>query len=119
MFKLQRFVKITCGETGIIRFAYDRLREGFNPTKSLSLRAPLFYFSEKCERRLSLFLRNKKAAFRGFLHDWRRDWDSNPGYTFGVHTLSRRAPSTTRTPLHYIYDLGSQIYDFYQINLKS
>ncbi len=29
----------------------------------------------------------------------RRDWDSNPGYTFGVHTLSRRAPSTTRTPL--------------------
>jgi len=29
----------------------------------------------------------------------RRDRDSNPGYAFGVYTLSRRAPSTTRTSL--------------------
>ncbi len=29
----------------------------------------------------------------------RRDGDSNPGYPFGVHPLSRRAPSTTRTSL--------------------
>jgi hypothetical protein len=29
----------------------------------------------------------------------RRGWDSNPRYPFGVYTLSRRAPSTTRTPL--------------------
>ena len=29
----------------------------------------------------------------------RRERDSNPRYTFGVYTLSRRAPSTTRTPL--------------------
>jgi hypothetical protein len=28
----------------------------------------------------------------------RRGWDSNPGYV-SVHTLSRRAPSTTRSPL--------------------
>ena len=30
---------------------------------------------------------------------WRRGWDSNPRY-LAVHTLSKRAPSTTRTPLH-------------------
>ena len=30
---------------------------------------------------------------------WRRDGDSNPGYPFGAHPLSRRAPSTTRTSL--------------------
>src|SRR3569833_198336 len=29
----------------------------------------------------------------------RRGRDSNPRYAFGVHTLSRRAPSTARTPL--------------------
>ena len=29
----------------------------------------------------------------------RRGWDSNPRYPFGVYTLSRRAPSTTRPPL--------------------
>lgn len=31
----------------------------------------------------------------------RRERDSNPRYPFEVYTLSRRAPSTTRTPLHY------------------
>lgn len=30
----------------------------------------------------------------------RRERDSNPRYTFGVYTLSRRASSTTRAPLH-------------------
>ena len=30
---------------------------------------------------------------------WRRGRDSNPRYPFGVHTLSRRAPSTARSPL--------------------
>ena len=29
----------------------------------------------------------------------RRGRDSNPRYPFGVYTLSRRAPSTTRPPL--------------------
>jgi len=28
-----------------------------------------------------------------------RERDSNPRYPFGVYTLSRRAPSATRTPL--------------------
>src|SRR5215210_6344547 len=30
---------------------------------------------------------------------WRSGWDSNPRYAFGVYSLSRRAPSTTRPPL--------------------
>jgi hypothetical protein len=30
---------------------------------------------------------------------WRRGRDSNPRYAVNVHTLSRRAPSTARTPL--------------------
>ena len=29
---------------------------------------------------------------------WRRGWDSNPRYV-AAHTLSKRAPSATRTPL--------------------
>lgn len=33
------------------------------------------------------------------LKDQRRERDSNPRYPFEVYTLSRRAPSTTRTPL--------------------
>src|SRR3954463_5913310 len=32
--------------------------------------------------------------------NWRRERDSNPRYVISVYTLSRRAPSTTRTPLH-------------------
>ena len=35
----------------------------------------------------------------------RRGRDSNPRYTFGVYTLSRRAPSATRTPLHCLKKL--------------
>src|SRR5688572_28531570 len=31
--------------------------------------------------------------------DWRSGRDSNPRYAFGVYSLSRRAPSTTRPPL--------------------
>jgi hypothetical protein len=32
----------------------------------------------------------------------RRGRDSNPRYTFGVYTLSRRALSTTQTPLRLV-----------------
>ena len=31
--------------------------------------------------------------------EWRSGRDSNPRYAFGVYSLSRRAPSTTRPPL--------------------
>ena len=43
----------------------------------------------------------KRGAQSGtpFLFIWRRGWDSNPRYGVTVHTLSRRAPSTARTPL--------------------
>ena len=41
----------------------------------------------------------KKAPVRGLIYGWRRERDSNPRYAVSVYTLSRRAPSTTRTPL--------------------
>ena len=31
----------------------------------------------------------------------RREWDSNPRYPVKVHTLSKRAPSASRTSLHF------------------
>ena len=43
----------------------------------------------------------EKNLNRGFDlgSDWRREWDLNPRYAFGVHTISNRAPSTPRTSL--------------------
>ena len=42
----------------------------------------------------------KKATLRAaFFGMWRRERDSNPRYAINVYTLSRRAPSTTRTSL--------------------
>ena len=35
--------------------------------------------------------------------NWRRRGDSNPRYAFGVYSLSRRAPSTTRPPLRMLW----------------
>ena len=35
----------------------------------------------------------------GYIFVWRRERDSNPRYAINVYTLSRRAPSATRTPL--------------------
>ena len=41
---------------------------------------------------------NKKGGRQApFYFFWRGEWDSNPRYV-AVYTLSRRAPSTTRTP---------------------
>ncbi len=85
-----------CGETGITRFACDR-RLGGRQTKNPALCACFFVFP-KTRKQVSGFLQNKKTAFQR-VFCLRRDWDSNPGYPFEVHTLSRRAPSTTRTPL--------------------
>ncbi len=36
---------------------------------------------------------------------WRSGRDSNPRYAFGVYSLSRRAPSTTRPPLRIALEL--------------
>ena len=41
----------------------------------------------------------KMPAQGGHFHIWRRERDSNPRYAINVYTLSRRAPSATRTPL--------------------
>ena len=51
--------------------------------------------------RPSVHRTNKKApACTGaFSFVWRRERDSNPRYAINVYTLSRRAPSATRTPL--------------------
>ena len=38
----------------------------------------------------------------GRAKNWRRERDSNPRYPFGVHTLSRRAPSTARPSLRVL-----------------
>ncbi len=38
-----------------------------------------------------------------------RGRDSNPRYTFGVYTLSKRAPSTARPPLYNITIIAEQI----------
>ncbi len=37
--------------------------------------------------------------WRSLFGIWRRERDSNPRYAINVYTLSRRAPSATRTPL--------------------
>lgn len=67
----------------------------------------------RCPRTDSL---NKKCPVRGI--GLQRGRDSNPRNAFGVYTLSRRAPSTTRTPLcegakivkaHRYYPKGIQI----------
>jgi site-specific DNA recombinase len=39
------------------------------------------------------------GAVPSFVPKWRSGRDSNPRYAFGVYSLSRRAPSTTRPPL--------------------
>jgi hypothetical protein len=54
-----------------------------------------------CQSLLSLRLKlgQKKMPPAGVAFLWRRETDSNPRYPFEVYTLSRRAPSTTRTPL--------------------
>ena len=45
---------------------------------------------------------NQKAPKRGpSSSNWRRGRDSNPRYAINVYTLSRRAPSATRTPLQF------------------
>ena len=47
-----------------------------------------------CLHRQARLLHTKNPA--DYQQDSRKDGDSNPGYPFGVYTLSRRASSTTR-----------------------
>ena len=48
---------------------------------------------------MQLFTKKGLMYLRPFCYFWRRGRDSNPRYGVTVHTLSRRAPSATRTPL--------------------
>src|SRR5262245_30499868 len=50
-------------------------------------------------RRGSTVTDRARCRARASSNGWRRGWDSNPRYPFGVHTLSKRAPSAARTPL--------------------
>ena len=43
-----------------------------------------------------LIIYNKTPHRAGFSCKWRIEWDLNPRYPLGVHTISNRAPSTTR-----------------------
>jgi hypothetical protein len=50
------------------------------------------------------------ACASAFLNSWRRGWDSNPRYPCGVHTLSRRADSTSsRTSPHTVIPEPSEL----------
>src|SRR5690606_29126466 len=61
-----------------------------------------FYFFAFAEANASKRSKIKKSQpTAGISIAWRRGRDSNPRYPFGVYALSRRAPSTTRTPLHF------------------
>ena len=48
----------------------------------------------------SVWVTRRPEGRRGTI--WRRVWDLNPGYAFGVYTISNRAPSATRTTLREI-----------------
>ena len=45
-------------------------------------------------------------SVRIYVPGWRRGRDSNPRYPFGVYSLSRGAPSTTRPPLRATHGLS-------------
>ena len=47
-----------------------------------------------------LIIHNKTRHKGGLSCKWRIEWDSNPRYPLGVHTISNRAPSTTRPSIH-------------------
>ena len=47
---------------------------------------------------------NKERGLMAPFFIWRRERDSNPRYGVTVYTLSRRAPSATRTPLRKTTD---------------
>jgi len=52
-------------------------------------------------QKISLFWETRSRQETG---KWRSGRDSNPRYAFGVYSLSRRAPSTTRPPLRMLWN---------------
>ena len=49
-----------------------------------------------------------------FFRKKQRGRDSNPRYACGVYTLSRRTPSTTRTPLSMLF-LNAKVTNYFSI----
>ena len=99
------------GETGILRQRRIRRRSSAMPycrRRTPPLRYPGFLFAVWPPPSSSAALRRtgRRTTTRHFSHckKWRRDWDLNPGY-LAVYTLSRRAPSTTRTSLRLLTSL--------------
>src|SRR5690554_5546527 len=75
-----------------------------------------FQFARLTTVRLAV-LETKKARRVVGLHGlWRREWDSNPRY-LAIHTLSKRAPSATRTPLLFRDCKLMHLCDYVQIYL--
>ena len=55
---------------------------------------------------------DEKDCFRpwGRRNNWRRERDLNPRYAFGVYTLIRGAPSTTRPSLQYLPEIFCSLF---------
>ncbi|MFM1898292.1 MAG: hypothetical protein RL577_532, partial [Bacteroidota bacterium] len=89
-----------CREEGISSLR-SLIPKGENQTPAKPAAAqPFFMFFWLRSSILGLPFEHKKSPdFSELCRVLQRGRDSNPRYAFGVYTLSRRAPSTTRTPL--------------------
>ena len=84
--------------------------------KTLNLSELFDFFDAALQiRRSATHADTKKPPPGRFFCIWRRERDSNPRYV-AVYTLSRRAPSATRTPLLYkpriVRERGRRVNDF-------
>ncbi len=75
---------------------------GFNTKEAYMLRTLFCWLIRFVQASLTHRLKQQNPAIAGLLLCWRRGRDSNPRYAQHVYTLSRRAHSTTLTPLRVI-----------------
>ena len=54
-------------------------------------------------------LLHKNTRARRVFCNWRRERDSNPRYALDAHTISNRAPSTTRPSLQTVLYIKQKI----------
>ncbi len=81
---------------GLINFCSPEVpkRTFFSGPKRISILSPT-----RCQILWGFFFLNKKRGTKPHLK-WRTEWDSNPRYPLGVHTISNRAPSASRSSVH-------------------
>src|ERR1700754_863501 len=98
-------MRITLGRRWIVPRTRDGEKRG--PQKAMTLPAtprhpsrPLPLLPSGPGGVYGLSSRGDRQGHHKDVQNWRRERDSNPRYVISVYTLSRRAPSTTRTPLH-------------------